>query len=149
MAPTKPTSTKPAQTTARTSTRCSTRIFFTLASRSGTTRIVYDLSRRASVKKCRDLRGPLSSQPPGRAPPSRLRAQNPGGPGLVRKLGAPPGARKLASTIGLRETRQLVHNGWRVRDHLTHFHVVAPIATHPLPSSDRPLRTPTRCARLR
>src|SRR5438105_5595871 len=37
--------TTPAQTTTRTSIRCSSRIFFTLASRSGTSRIVYDLSK--------------------------------------------------------------------------------------------------------
>src|SRR5712692_9028475 len=45
MAPASAASTSPRQRAARTSTRCSTRIFFTLASRSGTTRIVYDLSK--------------------------------------------------------------------------------------------------------
>src|ERR1700682_2631454 len=43
--PIRATTRTPAQTATRTSIRCSRRIFFTLASRSGTSRIVYDLSK--------------------------------------------------------------------------------------------------------
>src|SRR4051812_20490623 len=108
MAPTKPTSTNAAQTTARTSTRCSTRIFFTFASRSGTTRIVYDLSRRASVKNAApfESRAPFSTT--RRRPTFPIDGASPGNPGLMRKVGAPSGARKPASTIG----RSLAPSTW-------------------------------------
>src|SRR4051812_45584610 len=120
MAPTKPTSTNAAQTTARTSTRCSTRIFFTLASRSGTTRIVYDLSRTGLRQRTRDPKraASLSNQQvtPGLPGPG----ENPGGPGLERKVGARPRARKLASSIGTSTARQFEHNRSRVSSRLTH-----------------------------
>src|SRR5207302_2554735 len=71
MAPAKAANTSPAQRTARTSTRCSTRIFFTLASRSGTTRIVYDLSNDPPL--------PPSSQPAaGTAPSPPCQSNGPG-----------------------------------------------------------------------
>src|SRR3954447_22928917 len=100
MAPTKPTSTNPAQTTARTSTLCSTRIFFTFASRSGTTRIVYDLSRRAPEKNAAAFESRAHYWTTRRRPTFPIDGAGPGNPGLVRKVGAPPGARKPASTIG-------------------------------------------------
>src|SRR5437899_8349906 len=67
MAPASAASTNPRQRAARTSTRCSTRIFFTLASRSGTTRIVYDLSKDLlllpSPGAARKARGTAASPP--------------------------------------------------------------------------------------
>src|SRR5438067_6243731 len=74
MAPASAASTSPRQRTARTSTRCSTRIFFTLASRSGTTRIVYDLSKDLLLLPLRlgaSLRGRAAGRLPTNLPPAR------------------------------------------------------------------------------
>src|SRR5439155_21428304 len=74
MAPASAASTSPRQRTARTSTRCSTRIFFTLASRSGTTRIVYDLSKDLLLLPLRlgaSLRRRAAGRLPTNRPPAR------------------------------------------------------------------------------
>src|SRR6266481_5316156 len=103
MAPASAAPTRPRQSPARTSTRCSTRIFFTLASRSGTTRIVYDLSKdllllpspAVARLKSRAAR-PSPHQPPASASASRgTEALGP-----AWKVGARPAGRKLASSIG-------------------------------------------------
>src|SRR5438132_10848361 len=119
MAPTKPTRTSTAQTTERTSTRCSTRIFFTLASRSGTTRIVYDLSRRPPQEMrytaCRG-RCPLNHPEPPALP---VRGGNPSSGGSSATWARDRALASLRPLSELRDVRQLVYSGWRVGGGLT------------------------------
>src|SRR5438045_3407489 len=74
--------TSAAHTPTRTSIRCSSRIFFTLASRSGTRRIVYDLSKEppdgwyflTQTRHARDC-FPVRCEPRASLPPTRAAVQ--------------------------------------------------------------------------
>src|SRR5713226_5677896 len=80
--PSSASTTAEAATPARTSMRCSRRIFFTLASRSGTSRIVYDLSKEppggwyflTQTRRARDY-FPVRCEPRASLPPTRAAVQ--------------------------------------------------------------------------